>query len=128
MAAGHSNKGRPSWIGLAFVVEAILLLVFLIGAMALFTNLFASSVKRCDESQALTVAVAVASDTAERFAANPDSVPQSAIASDMVVTCDVADDKREDGVFRVATITVYDPDEQPVYTLTTAVYESGAQR
>ena len=110
------------------MVEAMLLLVFLIGSLALFTSLFASSVKRGDESRELTVAVAVASDTAERFAADPSSVPASTVKNDMVVTCDVTDDKRPGGTYHKALITVYGADAQPVYSVTTAVYESGVSR
>ena len=128
MLTGRRKSTRPSWSGVAFVVEAMLLLVFLVGSLALFTSLFASSVKRGDESRELTVAVAVASDTAERFAADPLSVPASAVKNDMVVTCDVTNDARDGGIYRKALITVYDAESQPVYSVTTAVYESGVTR
>lgn len=115
----------PSWSGVAFVVEAMLLLVFLIGSLALFTNLFASSVKHGNESRELTIAVAVASDTAERFATDPASVPETDKINDMIVKCDVTDDKRAGGVYHKAVITVYGEGAEPVYSITTGVYESG---
>jgi Tfp pilus assembly protein PilV len=128
MASDRSVQRGSSWTGMAFLVESMLLLVFLIGALALFASLFAFSVQRGDESRELTAAVAMASDTAERFCADPTSVPQSFVKDGLTVTCEVANDKRAGGMYRRALITVYDTAGQQVYSLDTAVYESGASR
>lgn len=126
MAEARGKSYRPSWSGVAFIVEAMLLLVFLIGSLALLTSLFASSVQRGNESRELTAAVALASDTAERFCADPASIEERFAKDGLTVVCDVSDEARAGGVYYKADITVYGKDATPVYTITTAVYEGGA--
>jgi hypothetical protein len=116
---------KPPWKGAAFVVEAMLLLFFLVGALALFTRLFALSVEQSAESRELTMAVAAAGDVAERFAADPGSVPASATEGDLTVTCEVTDEQRPRGVYHKAEIRVRDKAGEEVYALTTGVYEGG---
>lgn len=123
--ASQRASARASWTGVAFIVEAMLLLLFLVASLALFTSLFASAVQRGAESRDLTTAVAVATDTAERFAADPSSIPERMEKSGMMVVCEVDDEERGAGVLHNAVITVYGPDAEAVYSLKTACYESG---
>jgi len=54
---------------------------FLIGSMAVFTQLFGYAVERSDSSRALTEAVAAAENAAERFAADPASAPAQVLTA-----------------------------------------------
>lgn len=125
MAAARKPNAKPPWKGAAFVVEAMLLLLFLVAALALFTRLFALSVAQSAESHELTMAVAAASDVAERFAADPGSVPESSVEGEVTVTCDVTDETRSQGVYHKAEIRVYGKAGEVVYALTTGAYKGG---
>ena len=121
----RTMRSLPSWSGMAFLVEAMLLLVFLIGSMAVFTQLFAHAVDRSESSRVLTEAVAAAENAAERFAAAPASAPAQVRDGNMLVKGDVADEKTAGGTLYNATITVYrDGQDEPVYTIQTARYSS----
>ena len=60
-----------TWHGTAFVVEALVLLVFLAFALAVFMQLFGAAHNRGVEERQLTQAVLLASNAAEEFAAAP---------------------------------------------------------
>lgn len=120
------RRSLPSWAGAAFIVEAMLLLVFLIASVAVFTQLFAASVERSTSSSQLTSAVTAAENAAERFAANPSGAEDMTIVDGLTVVCDSTGEQTEGGTLYHATISVYAPDaEEPVYELVTAAYESG---
>lgn len=99
---------RKRWAGAAFLVEAMLLLLFLVASMAIFTQLFAATAERANESRNLTDAVAIATSTAERFAANPADAACDEVKDGLRVICDVAPSKRDGGTIYYATISVYD--------------------
>lgn len=69
LAARRSEDA--GWHGTAFVVEALLLLAFLAFSLAVFMQLFGSAHARSVEERRLTQAVLLASNEAERFAADP---------------------------------------------------------
>ena len=122
----------PRWSGAAVLVESMLLLVFLIASLAVFTQMFATSVGRADESAKLTAAVAAASETAEQFAANPMRVAGERTVDDLLVVCDVQGEQRQSGTLYHADIAVYAPsgqaaasaDGEPVYKVSTSHFES----
>ena len=116
--------------GAAFIVEALILLAFLAAASAIFVQLFAAAVGQSAESAELSNAVAIASNTAERFAADPSSVGESETVDDFIVTCTTSVEKRAGGDLRLATISVYRAEDgivgdvdDPVYTISTARYD-----
>ena len=122
----------PRWSGAAFIVEALLLLVFLATAAAIFVQLFAHSAEKSAESIELSKAVAVASNTAERFAADPASVSETEIVDGLIVKCTTSVEERTGGNLHHATISVYRADTttagyagEAIYTLDTARYEPG---
>ena len=126
--ARKRNDTRVSWTGIAFVVEAMLLLVFLIGSVAVFTQLFGASLQKSAESTALTEAVAVAESTAERFAVDPIGATGTRTVDNCTVVCERTDEVRAGGTLHHATIYVFSADgssEEPLYELETACYESG---
>lgn len=138
------RRGSPAtWHGTAFVVEALVLLVFLAFALATFMQLFGAAHERGVEERQLTQAVLLATNDAERFAAAPldgsgraaygangsalDS-GEAAEAGTFVVTREVTPVDREGGTLYRATITVK-CDGETVYELETARYVSdGAQQ
>jgi len=134
-----SVVARTRWSGAAFLVEAMLLLVFIMASLAVFTQLFSTSAERAIESRDLTDAVAAASATAERFCADPLTVESETQVGGLRVICQVTPERRTGGVIYYATISVYgdaDASESkpaepqaaptPLYTVQTAKYESGA--
>lgn len=108
-----AHGSRPRWAGAAFLVEAMLLLVFLIASFAVFTQLFAAAADRANRSEALTEAVVAASTVAERFAADPAAVQRETREGNMVVICDQAVEPRTAGNVVHATILVYAADGAP---------------
>ena len=108
LASEHKGMTtRPSWANASFIVEAMVLLVFLIASLAVFMQLFSASLQHSRESGELTDAVAAASSTAERFAADPQGVPAVAQVGDLLVTCNVKPVKHERGTLYQADIRVY---------------------
>ena len=127
MSKGDRRMAQPSWTNMAFIVEAMLLLVFLVASLAVFMQLFSAAAQRSAESRDLTDAVAVASTTAERFAVDPQGIPEVSHADDLTVTCTVEPDSRDSGTLYRANIAVYKGDEpagEPVYSLSTSTYVS----
>lgn len=143
----RTRASRPAWANVAFIVEAMVLLVFLIASLAVFMQLFSAALERSEEGGTMTEAVAAASTTAERFSADPQGVPAVAEFDDLVVTCDVTPEKRDRGTLYYADIAVYRAGEAPVasevpttatsaappdtsgavYTISTSVYVSGVR-
>ena len=120
-----ATSARPGWASGAFIVESLLLLVFLIGSLAVFTQMFAAAAEQASQGGTLSAAVAAASNTAEQFAADPASVEPEAQAGDLRVVSDVTQDIRDGGVLYHATISVFDANNaEPVYTVTTSRYVS----
>lgn len=98
---------RPPWSNVAFLVEAMLLLVFVMGSMAVCTQLFGQAVERGLQSERLSQAIAAVTDRAELFAANPQAAQGVAREGGLVVVCAVSDEARPGGTFYHATINAY---------------------
>ncbi len=130
----RSRAGRPLWSGTAFLVEALLLLVFLAASLAVFAQLFAMAADKTAESDRLSRAVAAADNVAEQFAANPHAISTVKEVDDLVVVCDVVDEPHDGGTLHKATITVYERSSaeatgsvstgDSVFSVSTARYES----
>jgi len=121
---------RPAWSGAAVLVEAMLLLVFLVGSLAVFTQLFAASAEQAAQSRTTSEAVAAASNAAERFLADPQNTAGQSEENGLRVMCSVTREGHEGGILYRAEISVYDDaisPEEPVYAVSTARYESGVR-
>lgn len=119
---------RSSWHGTAFIVEAIILLAFLVGSVALFMQLFSNASLKGTENENLAHAIVLASNSAERFSADPENASQETTADDgFRVTCSVAPEKTEGGTLYRADIVVSKNGED-VYSLSTARYVSEVAR
>ena len=114
---------------MAFIVESILLLIFLVGALALMTLTFSNALNRSVESRTQDAAVIAASSIAEHFAADPSDVQEETVLGDLRIACTVTDEPRAGGIMHHAHIDVFDAKgadgSAPVYSLDTSRYESG---
>lgn len=125
-----SDTKTSSWTSVAFIVESVLLLVFLVASMAVLTQVFSSSMNRSVESRTLDAATIAASSIAEHFAADPSDVADEVRLGDLRVTCSVSDQQRPGGTMYTAQIDVYDVSDSGngalIYSLSTSNYRSGA--
>ena len=123
-----ATSARPGWASGAFIVESLLLLVFLIGSLAIFTQMFAGAAEQATQSSMLSEAVAVAGSTAERFAADPQGIETETQDGDLRVVSNVTQDERDGGILYHATISVFTANgAEPIYTVTTSRYVSGVR-
>lgn len=115
---------RTNKRGRAFIVESLVLFVFLVATLIIVSMLFIASVSRSAEAQNLERATIIASNTAERFSANP--MGDNLVASEygLDVSCDVEEQKASNGILYLATITVSDSNG-PIYTIQTSRYVDG---
>lgn len=151
--AGRCDGGRASWHGTALLVEALVLLAFLVASLALFMQAFAQARGMGADGSELAQAVAMASDLAEEFAADPAAEPEPLERDGLTASCEVAtvaaddadgvdgqtgpdadgttsgsssgDSPRAAGTLYRATILVTDGDGDEVYRLVTERYASG---
>lgn len=151
--SGRPDGGRASWHGTALLVEALVLLAFLVASLALFMQVFAQARGMGAEGSELAQAVAMASDLAEEFAADPAVEPDPLERDGLTASCAIAtvaadgaggadaqtDPEADDapsggsssdssgaaGTLYRATILVTDGDGDEVYRLVTERYASG---
>ena len=116
---------RSRWSGTAFLVEAMLLLVFVVASIAVITQLFSASVNQIQDSERLSQAVALTTSQAERFAASPGSAAGEESSDDLRIVCEVEDERTAAGTLYRAHITAYDQvTNEVVYSIDTSRYES----
>lgn len=151
MGAGAVRRGggRASWHGTALLVEALVLLAFLVASLALFMQAFAQARGMGAEGSQLAQAVAMASNLAEEFAADPATEPEPLERDGLTASCEVAtvaadgadgtcsqtgpdadgapagDSSGAAGTLYRATILVTDGDGDEVYRLVTERYANG---
>lgn len=109
-----------SWHGTAFLVEALVLLLFLVASLGIFMQAFARARATGSQAAQLERAVALASDMAERFCADPAAVSAPVEEGGLVAACDVEAPADGEATPLRATITVTDADGDVVFELTTA--------
>lgn len=131
-----SHKEKSAWSSTAFMVEVLVLLFFLIASMAIFTQLFASSVTTSTDANRLSQATVIAQNAAEEFSANPSAVTAGKQvgtgvaakgADDMSVTCNVTTQKTKAGTRYAAHISVLDEGDV-VYELDATRYVEGGTK
>lgn len=121
-----ARKGtHHTWSGTAFVIEALVLLAFMVASLAILLTLFSDAHLRAEDTLKLEAAVAVAGDEAEAFGANPFAVPaeQEVTYQDQTCTVRLTPDAMvyAGGVLYNATISV-SFDNEELYTVQTARY------
>lgn len=121
---GHRTPRRTRQGSRAFIVEALVLFVFLVIALAVVSQLFFASANQAQKSLELERAITVAANAAERFSANPASTEISEAGQDgLSVRCAITPQFTAAGTLYKATIIVSNEYED-IYTLTTARYVS----
>ena len=144
--AARRDGGRASWRGTALLVEALVLLAFLVASLALFMQVFAQARGMGAEGSELAQAVAMASDLAEEFATDPAVEPEPLERDGLTASCAIATVAADDadgtggqtgsgaddalsggtaGTLYRATILVTDGDGDEVYRLVTERYARG---
>lgn len=114
--------------GIAFIIEMLVLLVFVCGCFAILVQMFAYSQQLGERNYKQVQAIDFASDIAEAFSADPLSVPEVEILDDLVAYTTIAEEPQSTGTLYTADITVYSVDKQEAgelsfyYELETARY------
>ncbi len=130
-----SQRGKSSWTSTAFMVEAIVLLFFLIASMAVFTQLFGLATTTSTEAARLANANTIAQNAAEEFSADPASVAKGAkvglgaaasTSGNFKVSCDVSKKKNSTGILYSAHIVVSD-DNGEAYSLDAERFVEGGK-
>jgi hypothetical protein len=109
--------------GMAFLIEALIVLGFLMFALAVFVQLFSRAQIEGLKSNQLSEAVLVATNCAEEFSAHPQGAEGTTTKGDFEVVCTVTPVKRAGGVLYEATIQVLSNSTQ-VFELRTSRYVS----
>lgn len=118
---GRARADRAVWPGAAFIVEALLLLVFLTGSLAVLMQLNADADHTRKESAALMDAIVLASNSAEQFASDPGVAmqvqdgeaadPNLVNGEDLLLVREVEALPSQGGVLYRAVITVWEKDK-----------------
>lgn len=98
--AGRSSaRDRRPWHGAAFIVESLVLLVFLVGSLAVLMQVMGDAHERGTDADRLSNAVILASNDAEAFAADPSNGSQTAefalVDGTLVAASDASDQNVE---------------------------------
>lgn len=108
----------------AFIVETLVLFVFLIVSFAVIVQLYVSSAVMAQQSLDLEQAVTCAGNVAERFSANPQASNLNLDTDKVSVTCEVTPESMAGGtLYRAHIVASVAGDE--VYALDTTRYVSG---
>lgn len=125
----NGRNVRTSWKSVAFLVESMLLLVFLVASLAVLAQVFTASLNRSVESRTLDAASIAAGSIAEHFAADPSDVQEVVKLGDLLIRCETTEEPRSGGTMYKATIDVYDSTNgNLVYSLPTSRYVSEVAR
>lgn len=127
-AASTFNKSlrKAKWsrrTGRAFIIEALILFAFLICSLTVVTQLFVASISEAAQARDLELAINIASNTAERFSADPTSDDLNYSQDGLTVVCNVTSSPVGTGSLYDADITVYN-DQGPFYSIETSRYVS----
>lgn len=109
--------------GRAFIIEALVMFVFLVATLAIVTQLFIASANKSVQGQDLERSSFLAANVAERFSANPLSTNLDISQDGLFVNCAVTPQTMSSGTLYKAVITVFDGYDV-IYTIETARYVS----
>ena len=119
----YRRSDRTTWPGIAFILESLLLLLFVSASLAVLMSLFVQADLLGEENVRRSEAIIVATNVAETFAQDPSSVESAFEQDGYQVTCDVSPQDNEAGTLSLAHIAVSFEDTV-LYELTTANYQS----
>lgn len=118
---GYLALYKPRRSSLAFIVESLVLLVFLIASLAVIMQVLAASANKATESRQLEQAVILASNAAEKFSADPTGIEETTMAGELALTCTVDETSLAQGTRYTASIVVFNKSGE-IYRLSTARY------
>lgn len=127
------KREQKSLNSTAFLVEALVLLFFLVASIAIFVQAFGASTEASTQASRLSSACQVAQAAAEEFEAYPAAAAAGKAVGEGVaangtdrfqVTCDVESKAAGKGLLYTATITVSDGLGE-AYSLQASAYEQG---
>lgn len=109
------NRSGFSTHNVSFLVESMVLLVFLVGMLALFVNMFVGAYNQTQESLLHDKAISLAKSAAEAWSSHPQNSDVSAIHDEtepsLRAVAEVTSQTTEAGVLYHATITVVNTSE-----------------
>lgn len=122
----NSRVTEGTWHGMAYLIESILLLAFIVAAITVFFELFSYSENIATNNNTLSDAVVYATNTAEMFAASPELMKDYGTErDDYHITCNVTEREAAAGTLYDAVIEVTSVSSGEVlYTLNTTNYVS----
>ena len=100
----------------AFVIEAVLLILFLAASLAVVMSMLSLSYRQETQAALATRAMSYAVECAERFVIEPEGseASYSTIEEGMAITCEVTSFQMAAGTMCYAHITVYPTEDVPV--------------
>lgn len=119
----YRRSDRSTWPGIAFILESLLLLLFVSASLAVLMSLFVQADLLGEENVRRSEAIIVATNAAEAFAQDPSSVESAFDQDGYHVICDVSSQDTDAGTLSLAHIAVSFEDTV-LYELTTANYQS----
>lgn len=119
----YRRSDRSTWPGMAFILESLLLLLFVSASLAVLMSLFVQANLLGEENAQRSEAIIVATNVAEAFAQDPVSVESAFEQDGYQVTCQMEPRTSDAGTLTLAHIAVAFEDNV-LYELTTAAYES----
>ncbi len=119
------RSGGSDGSSMAFLVEVLVLMLLLAGSLAVLVQIFSAAQITARKSEQLEMAVSLASEQAEAFAANPESVEAEATEGDLKASTQVTPQITSAGALYDAHISVSDQTGAVVYELDTSRYVSG---
>lgn len=119
----YRSSDRTTWPGMAFILESLLLLLFVSASLAVLMSLFVQANLLGEENVHRSEAIVVASNVAELFAQDPTSVAPTFEQGGYHVTCETHSESTEAGTFTLAHIGV-SLDDNLLYELSTGAYQS----
>lgn len=125
MSSAHTGQRakRTRKSGRAFIIESLVMFVFLVATLAIVTQLFIASANKSVQGQDLERSSLLAANVAERFSADPLSNNLNLSQDGLFVTCAVTPQPLSSGTLYKAVITVSDGYDD-IYTIETARYVS----
>lgn len=123
------NNVRPTWHGIAFIMEALVLLLFITICLAIFMRLFGNAEVIGEESSRLETAIVLAEDAAESFAADPEAIGEGFTLYQKAYTVECSGTSRQGRAGKLYTcdiVVCYKGEE--LYTLQTSRYVSENKR
>lgn len=99
----------PAWHGKAFLVEAMVILAFLVVSLAILISVFVHARIESAQGAHQTEAIHLAQNAAEQFSADPAGSQGLVLAQDELrATVEVTPEPHEDGTLYRATVSVVD--------------------